>query len=584
LNYKDAFGFDPPSLAPVSNYNRKGRAMAFTGPGVASDWLDVDGPIHDVWPPESHRRLFGDLPLVEFKPADHPGVRAPSRKVIRQEIVHVTNRPDPVTGIWTVESQDPLADADRLLGSFLPKAFRRPVDPKVRAQYVERVAERLKVGDCFELGMRCSYRAALFSLNFLFHVEPTVWLDGPALACRLSYFLWNTLPDEALLKADLREPRTLQAQVERLLRDPRSQRFVEDFLGQWLKLRQIAQNDPDPKLYPEFSNYLQDSMIAETRAYFRELLEKNLDAGLLVKSDFAMLNEKLAVHYGIPGVKGTQIRRVPLRPISRGIRPRAIQDRRERTTSPVPGAHRHGAVGQLPERPLSNVPAVDPDVRGATTIREQLAKHRSDPGCASCHAKIDPPGFALEAFDVIGGQRSRYRSIGAGDTAPRGSIDPFIGIPFKLGLAVDASGTMADGRGFAGIAEFQSLLAADRPRLERNLAEQFLRYAPAATSRSPIEIAGSRAPRRRARTRSSTKWFPAGSSRPTEGPTMLFGFFAGLVVTLLPQPVEANHRITGLFSQERTEDLKEAFKKVEGVTLVRVDFDRALAGISSAPP
>ncbi len=481
LNFKDAFGFDTASLAPVANYNRKGRAMAFTGPGIASDWLDVDGPIHEVWPPESHRRLFGDLPIVEFKPADHPGVRGPTRRVIRQEIVHVTNRPDPVTGIWTVESQDPLADADRLLGDFLPKAFRRPVDPKVRAQYVSRVAERLKAGDCFELGMRWAYRAALCSPDFLYHVEPTGRLDDPALACRLSYFLWNTLPDPALLRADLRDPKSLQAEVERLLRDPRSQRFVEDFLGQWLKLRQIAQNDPDPKLYPEFSNYLQDSMIGETRAYFRELIEKNLDAGHLVKSDFAMLNEKLAVHYGIPGVKGTQIRRVALPADSpRGgfLTQAAILKitANGTTTSPVPrGAFVMARL--LPEPPPSNVPAVEPDVRGATTIREQLAKHRSDPGCASCHAKIDPPGFALEAFDVIGGQRARYRSIGAGDKAPRGSIDPFIGIPFKLGPAVDASGTMADGRGFAGIAEFQTLLAADRPRLQRNLAEQFLRYA-----------------------------------------------------------------------------------------------------------
>src|SRR5262249_55095600 len=121
--------------------------------------------------------------------------------------------------------------------------------------------------------------------------------------------------------------------------------------------------------------------------------------------------------------------------------------------------------------------AVEPDVRGAITIREQLEKHRTDPACAVCHAKIDPPGFALEAFDVIGGQRARYRSIGAGDNAPRGSIDPFIGIGFKLGPAFAASGTLPDGSPFAGIAEFQSLLAAARPRLLMNLAEQFIRYA-----------------------------------------------------------------------------------------------------------
>ena len=488
LNFKDAFGFNTASLAPVVNYSRKGRAMAFTGPGIASDWLDVDGPIHDVWPPEGHRRLFGDLPLVEFKPAERPGVHAPRRKVLKQEIVHVTNRPEPATGTWTVESAQPLVDADRLLAAFLPRAFRRPVDAKVRAQYVAKVDEHLKAGDCFELALRWAYRAALCSPDFLHHIEPAGKLDGPALACRLSYFLWNTMPDDALSRlgasGGLREPKTLRGEVERLLQDVRSARFVEDFLGQWLRLRQIAANDPDPKLYPEFSPYLQDSMIGETRAYFRELIEKNLDAGYLVKSDFAMLNEKLAVHYGIPGVKGSEIRRVALPPDSpRGgfLTQAAILKitANGTTTSPVPrGAFVMARLlGQPPEPPPANVPAVEPDVRGATTIREQLSKHRSDAICASCHAKIDPPGFALEAFDVIGGQRARYRSIGSGDPAPRGSIDSKIGISFKLGPAVDASGSMADGRPFSGIAEFESLLAADRPRLLRNLAEQFLRYA-----------------------------------------------------------------------------------------------------------
>ena len=116
-------------------------------------------------------------------------------------------------------------------------------------------------------------------------------------------------------------------------------------------------------------------------------------------------------------------------------------------------------------------------VRGATTIRELLEKHRSNQACASCHAKIDPPGFALEAFDVIGGQRTRYRSIGTGDKAPRGSIDPFIGIGFKLGPAVDPSGTTTDGRAFKDILEFQALLSADAAKLLRNMAEQFIRYA-----------------------------------------------------------------------------------------------------------
>src|SRR5262249_19642536 len=140
--------------------------------------------------------------------------------------------------------------------------------------------------------------------------------DDHALACRLSYFFWRSMPDARLTQlADagkLHQADVLRAETERLLNDPKSQRFVEDFLGQWLKLRLIASTDPDRKLYPEFNAYLQDSMVAETRAYFRELIDNDLNASYLVKSDFAMLNEKLAVHYGISGVSGSQIRRVEL--------------------------------------------------------------------------------------------------------------------------------------------------------------------------------------------------------------------------------------------------------------------------------
>ena len=488
LNAKETLGFNTASLAPVANYNRKGRAMAFTGPGIACDWLDVEGPLHDLWPPRAHRALFRDLPIVEFKTADHPGIRPPRRPLLRQEILGARNQPELASGVWSVQSTQPLADAVRLLGDFLPRAFRRPVDDDVRRAYVAEVETRLRNGDCFESAMRWAYRAALCSPDFLYHVEPSGPLDDHALACRLSYFLWNSMPDESLSKraatGSLHDPGVLRDETERLLKDPKSQRFVEDFLGQWLRLRQIAANDPDRKLYPEFSPYLQDSMVAETRAYFRELLENDLDVGHLVRSDFAMLNEKLATHYGIPGVSGSSIRRVKLATdcprggfLTQGSILKVTAN--GTTTSPVPrGAFVMARLlGQPPEPPPPNIPAIEPDVRGAKTIREQLAKHRSLGNCASCHAKLDPPGFALESFDVIGGMRDRYRSIGEGDPAPRGSIDPLIGIAFKLGPPVDASGVLPDGRIFRGIADFQTLLAEDSKRLLTNLAQQFAVYA-----------------------------------------------------------------------------------------------------------
>ena len=481
MNHNEIIGYNAATLAPVANYNRKGRAMAFTGPGIACDWLDVEGPLHDVWPPKSHRVLFGELPLIEFK-----GAKPPVRKSVRQ-IGAGLNRPDAVTGLFTASSQAPLADADTLLAAFLPKAFRRPVDAEVRKAYVAKVAERLQVGDSFETAMRWAYRAALCSPDFLYLVEPVGKLDDHALACRLSYFFWNSQPDAKLLQlADagtLHDKTILHAEVERLLNDPKSQRFVDDFLGQWLKLRSIATNDPDRKLYPEFSPYLQDSMIAETRAYFRELLEKNLNATHIVRSDFVMINEKLAKHYGIPGVTGSQVRRVALpKDCPRGgfLTQAAVLKvtANGTTTSPVPrGAFvLERILGQKPEPPPPNIAAVEPDVRGASTIRELLDKHRNNASCASCHAKIDPPGFALESFDVIGGHRTRYRSIGTGEPAPRGDIDPFIDIGFKLGPAVDSSGALPDGRAFKGVAELQAMLAADPDRLLRNLACQFAVY------------------------------------------------------------------------------------------------------------
>jgi hypothetical protein len=487
LNFKDTIGFNTASLAPVVNYTRKGRAMAFTGPGIASDWLEIDGPIHEVWPPQAHRMLFGDLPITEFKPEENRDIRKPVRKQLRQE-TQAPNRPDPIKGIWSVRSERPLDDADRLLAAFLPRAFRREVEVSVRKDYLAQVEERLKAGDCFETAMRSAYRMALCSPDFLYRIEPVGPLDDAALASRLSYFLWNSMPDAALMKAAaegrLRERGAFEAQIKRLLADGKSQRFIDDFLGQWLKLRAISANDPDKKLYPEFGAYLQGSMVAETRAFFRELLAQDLNASYIVKSDFAMLNEKLAVHYGIPGVNGPQIRRVKL-PVGSprgGFLTQASilkVTANGTTTSPVVrGAFVMARLlGKPPEPPPPNIPAVEPDVQGTTTIRELLDQHRADATCASCHAKIDPPGFALEAFDVIGGFRDRYRSIGTGDSAPRGSIDPFIGISFKLGPKVDPSAQLPDDRKFADITELQDLLASDTHTLLHNLAKQFLIYA-----------------------------------------------------------------------------------------------------------
>ena len=411
------------------------------------------------------------------------------------------NRPDPTTGIWTVTSEQPDSDARRLLGQALPRLMRRPVSDALIDQYFSIFRRRFDEGDCFETAMRAAYLAALCSPDFLYHLDTdpeSAWreesaddavaLDDWGLANRLSYLLWNSVPDERLARlaasGQLRDPAVLHGEVERMLVDARSERFLEDFVGQWLKLRQIAATDPDRKLYPEFSPYLQDAMVAETRAYVRRLLDENREIGELVDADWVMVNDVLARHYGLESVTGTS-----LRPLGTDADcPRGgLQTQgailkvtaNGTTTSPVP----RGAfvwerlLGHAPLPPPSSVPAIEPDVRGATTIREQLARHRADPTCSACHRGMDAPGFGLEAFDVIGGYRDRYRSIGEGDPAERGAIDPFIGIGFRLGPTVDATGEWMDGRPFSGPRDLARLLSEQREALTRNLVRQLLVYA-----------------------------------------------------------------------------------------------------------
>ena len=485
LNNADTFGFNfTDSQIGHQIRGGKDRLMGFTGPGLAVDHLEIDGPIHEQWPPVAHRRLYADLPFVEFKPEENQNVRPPRHREWTQRF-GARNQPDPAPHtlkLWTVKSDNPREDASRLLSTFLPRVFRRPVAPEVLQNYVDLVDERMKAGDCFETALRWSYLVALCSPDFLYHIEAAApqagnqggtqaaLVDDYSLAARLSYFLWNTMPDHRLTELaanrTLHQLDVLNEEVERLLKAPAAKRFREDFLGQWLKLRRIAANDPDPKLYGGFRVVLQDAMVAETRAYFQELLDKDLGAGYLVRSDFAMVNELLAAYYGMPEVNGYQMRRVPV-PAGSARGPFLTQaailkiTANGTTTSPVVrGAFvMDRLLGRPPDPPPPNIPAVEADLRGTTTIREQLDKHRNNVACASCHAKMDPPGFALESFDVIGGQRDRYRTIT--------DIKPM----------VDPSGALADGRPFRDILEFQALIAADSHQLLKNMAERFAVYS-----------------------------------------------------------------------------------------------------------
>ncbi len=405
------------------------------------------------------------------------------------------------------------ADHRGLLSAFAARAFRRPVEAEEVAPFASLVEGQLAHGTSFEDAMLAGYKAILCAPDFLFiGLESGVpqpaktgaaRLGDYALASRLSFFFWNSLPDAALLELaanhTLAQPAVLQAQVERMLADTRSERFVEHFLDEWLELKKIDFTTPDPALYPEYDPWLHDSMLAETRASFRRLLTQNLGVREVIASDTICINQRLAELYGIRGVNGADLRemKVPAGSPRGGFLTQAAVLKvtaNGTATSPVlRGVWVTERLLGIPRQPPPpNIPAVEPDATGAVTIRQMIEKHRADASCAACHAKMDPPGMALENFDVIGGWRDRYRLAGTpgkihtstGDVAePTVEIFSATNVGYRnrmklrLGSEVDATGELADGRKFADVNGLRALLLADEDALARNLARQLLIYA-----------------------------------------------------------------------------------------------------------
>ncbi len=291
-------------------------------------------------------------------------------------------------------------------------------------------------------------------------------------------------------RGTLRDPQVLRAQTERLLNDGKSKNFLNAFLDYWLDLRRLSETTPDQTLYPEYylDNLLQESALNETQMFVHHLVRHNLPALNIIDARFTMLNSHLARHYGIAGVEGVAMRKVdlPSDSVRGGLLTQASMLKvtaNGTTTSPV----MRGAwimeriLGEPPPPPPPGVPAVEPDTRGATTIRQQLDKHRSIPSCAACHNKIDPPGFALESFDVLGGWRTRYRSTEEGEPV-KGLGKNGHSFTFRLSQPVDAAGQLAGGERFENIVEFKRLLCKDERRIARNMVKQFLAYGTGAAA------------------------------------------------------------------------------------------------------
>lgn len=479
---------------------REPKGLAF-----GLEWVEVEGPIVDVWPPVGHQRLFGDLPLVPTgKPPEQAhtlsrwfsvSARMSERdwtKLVASELAKLPDSP-----ALMPSSAKPEVDAARLLRGFLPLAFRRPITDEDLRPYLEIALRKLEQKESFEAAMLSAYRAVLCAPDFLFLYEEPGRLTDHALAARLSYFLCRSMPDDALRAAadrgELRTPEGLRRETERLLTSPRVSAFIEDFLDQWLHLKDIDATMPDESLFPEYlgglnarygvDGLLRASLLAETRLAFTDLLASDGSLLNLIDSRETYLNSRLAEHYGLPPVEGSAMRKVSLAVdsvrggvLTHGSVLKVTANGSE--TSPVlRGAWiLNTIVGRPPPPPPPNAGAIEPDTRGTTTIREQLLKHQAVPTCASCHRQIDPPGFALEAFDPIGQYRTNYRTTEIGEVL-KGVTFNGRPVSYRKGPVVDASGQTNDGRSFSDIREYKRLLVADPESIAGNLAAKLATFA-----------------------------------------------------------------------------------------------------------
>lgn len=426
-------------------------------PGIAIQWLEVEGPLPPKdWPPASHRVLFDEMGA-------------------------------------NVVSENPMGDSRRLLRRFIYLASREPVSEEAILRFERLIHTRLEKGSSFAEAMLAGYKAFLCSRHFLYLREPsdpaTDEVDHYAIASRLSHFLNNTRPDAALMELaateKLRSKEALRKETNRLIASPGFDRFVKNFTNYWLNLRNIRRDEPDIRLYPEyrFDDYLVESMERETRTFFRAMIRENLQSKTLVDADFAYVNDRLAQHYQLDSVSGSQLRKVALPADSPygGLLTQAailkVTSNGASTSPVIRGAWiMDRLIGRPPPPPPASVPAVEPDIRGATTIRELLALHTKSEACASCHARFDTVGLALENFDILGGWRTRYRGVETGERITgidRAGHD----FAYTLSESVDASGQLLDGRSFRDIRELKAILVGDSRQLARNLLHQFTVYA-----------------------------------------------------------------------------------------------------------
>ena len=393
------------------------------------------------------------IQMIGFLGPEKPAQESASRKKILTC--------DPNSGPGCIQS---------ILSTLARRAWRRPVTAKEVAALTSLVAKSRAAGSSVDQALQEAIEAILASPNFLFHIEHDAGtaahaVSGVELASRLSFFIWSSIPDDELLNlgvsGKLATPAVLDAQIKRMIDDPRSSALSENFAGQWLEIRNLDAIRPDPDKFPAWGPDLKEAMRTETRMFFDSILRENRPIGDFLNARYTFLNESLAKHYGIEGVKGPQFRRVELTTNQRGGilgegAVLAVSSYPSRTSVVLRGKFiLENILGTPPPPPPPDVPALDNDAVGTVlSLRKQMEKHRANAICAACHSKMDPLGFALENYDAIGKWREQDGKF-----------------------PVDSSGTLPDGKTFDGPVAMREVLADRMPDFARCLLEKMMIYS-----------------------------------------------------------------------------------------------------------
>ena len=433
---------------PDTKHDKTGGRIV-NQPSVAVKDIIVKGPFYDEWPLKRHSILWGDL---KFR-------KEGSRKKSEYNAISPAN---------------PSNEARSLINNFMNKVFLRSVSSSEIGVYYGIFNEMFRLSNDFQLSLLTAYKAILCSPIFLYKQESSGYLTQEELAYRLSYFLWNSRPDEQLMdlaRQNRLKGEELRNQVNRLLDDKKSMRFVNDFNEQWLHLSDLFVTDPDPVLYPEATPALFNMMKQETNLFVKELIDFDLSAFNVIDSNFAILNGPLARHYGIPGVKGGEMRRIQLPKdherggiITHGSILKVTAN--GTVTSPITRGvwFLENIIGTPPPAPPNAVPAFEPKATGEESLRDGLAKHRSNAACNSCHRKIDPPGFAFESFDPIGGFRTHYRIYGGKRS-------------YQKGGSVENKDSISGKGSFSNIQQFKRLILSSKGDLVKNILNKLTLYS-----------------------------------------------------------------------------------------------------------